>query len=179
MRVRTGPTQRCSRIFDGGRERVLGCQAVVDREHVRSNVATEQATDAIVCVEVAIDEPAAMKEDEQGLVGARIEGSVVASSQGYLSLNLEIGDRPDSIHLAGEDRGQPTPLPPCIVGAQGLEGRLASALEQRQRELHLGGKRLTVDEDRGLSRETDLGRGWKCGKRLCDTVCGALTQRGS
>jgi hypothetical protein len=146
---------------------------------VGSDVATEQATDAIVCVEVAIDKPTSMKEDEQRLIGARIEGSVVTGSQGDLSLKLEIGDRPDSIGLAGEERGQPTPLPPCIVGAQGLERRLASALEQRQRELHLGGKRLTVDEDRGLSRETDLGRSWKCGKCLCDTVCGALTQRGS
>ena len=68
--------QRGGAILDGGGKRVLGSQAVVDREHAAAGGGGDAATNAVVGVEVAEHPAATVQEQEAGrgdLCGAAIE----------------------------------------------------------------------------------------------------------
>ena len=60
------PRQGALRVFDGSREGMLGGEPVVDRHHVRADVAAQQPAEPVVGVEVAEHEAAAVEVDEQG-----------------------------------------------------------------------------------------------------------------
>ena len=59
------PAQRRRGVVDGGRERVLGCQPVVDGDHDAPAPVGERSAVAIVGVETADHEPAAVVEDQR------------------------------------------------------------------------------------------------------------------
>ena len=175
--VRSRPAQRAACILHGRRERVLGGQAIVNREHVDARVVAQQATDAIVRVEVAEHEPAAVEEDEQRVRAASFGGRIVAGAQRHTGVDLQVADRADGHGLATEHRRQAPTFAPRVGGRHGVQRPLVTALEQRQHELHLRGKRFAVDADRLASRQPHLDGGRKRGKRACDAVRQALHWR--
>ena len=118
-------------ILDRGGKPMLGRQPVVDRQYVCAGVAAENSARAVVRVEVAVEEPAAVVEDEQRVGAAGLGRDVVAGAERHRR------DRP----RRSRDRAPMRPAPACPAYAavrrlarlpgvgrrQRLERRLAPA----------------------------------------------------
>ena len=97
----------------------------------------QQAAGAVVRVEVAVHEAAAVEEQEQRVRTTRLGGLIVAGAQGHRGVDLELADGADRLRLAREHGRQAPAFAPRVTWRQSLQGLLAT-LEQRQHELHLG-----------------------------------------
>src|SRR5262249_27597576 len=146
--------------------------------------------DAVVRVEVAVHEAAAMEEDEQRVGTSWLGGLVVAGGGGGGgggARGAGGGQRP---RASGGDTAPAPPAPPrgtygprrhaapCVTRRQSLQGPLAT-LQQRQHELHLRGERFAVDAHRLPSGQAHLSGGRKRGKGARETVPKALQRPGS
>jgi len=99
----------------------------------------QQAAGAVVRVEVAVHEAAAVEEQEQRVRTTRLGGLrlIVAGAQGHRGVDLDVADGADRLRLAREHGRQAPAFAPRVTWRQSLQGLLAT-LEQRQHELHLG-----------------------------------------
>ena len=97
------PVQGRTRVLDGGRERVLRGQPVIDGQHMRAAVAAQDAADAVVRLEIAVGEPTSVVVDEQRVRAAGLGRGVVArpDPDRAVQIELEIGDAADGCRLAG------------------------------------------------------------------------------
>ncbi len=91
LRVLERPAQRRLAVLDRRRERVLGRQPVVDRQHVRAPVAAQQPAGGVVGVEVADHEAAAVVVDDQRVRAAGLRRHVVAGlDRAFGAVHLEV-----------------------------------------------------------------------------------------
>ncbi len=79
--VRERPAERGVGVVDRGGKPMLGRQPVVDRKYVCAGVAAENSARAVVRVQVAVEEPATVVEDEQRMGTAGLGRGVVAGAE--------------------------------------------------------------------------------------------------
>jgi hypothetical protein len=175
--VRHRPRERGDRVVGGGRERVLGRLAVLDREHVHAGVAAQHAAGLVVRVEVADDEPAAVQEQQQRMRAARLGRDVVAAAQAPGgTVDLEVADRAHRGRTARRRARLGADVGPCALGRHVGVRRHAEALAHVQQQLHLGVQRLAVDDDRAAAGETHLRARRQRGEQPRTGALGAFTR---
>ena len=157
--VRERPRVGSGCVFDRRRERVLGREAVVDREHVGARVPAQQPAQAVVRVEIAEHEAAAVEVRQQRLaaaVGAAVSRGIVARAKRHGQVERHALDKTHRRGLAAERDGRGTARRARLLRRERVERRLAPTLEQRQHQLHSGRERLPVHADRLAAGEADL-----------------------
>ena len=141
-----------NRVLDRGRERMLGREAVVHRQHAHTGVLREEAARLVVRVEVSDDPSATVQVNEQRRRGGKARAGV--ETRGHRPTgagNVEFVDLADGNRGAGIERRLPPDLGPRLGHRKVLEGGPARQLQQPERELDLGLHLLSVDADRSRS----------------------------
>ena len=139
---------------------MLGREAVVDREHVHVGIAADSPAQAVMSIEIAGNETAAVVVDEQGLrrTGWRIVPC--ADCLAATTVDDEIADRADRDRPTGNRQSVPAQLPPRFTRYRIEQASRPQQRAERQDELHLRMQCHPIDGNGWAARQAHL-NGWR------------------